>query len=636
MQYRPEIDGLRSVAVVPVILFHAGFSLFGGGFVGVDIFFTISGYLITSIILSELEAGKFSLGRFYERRVRRILPALFLVMLCTIPLALIVMRPPQLIEFSESVVASTFFSSNILFWREGGYFGTANDTKPLLHTWSLAVEEQYYIFFPLVVAALYKVKRSWVAWMVAAAALASFAINLVALRLSFVSLEATFFLLPTRAWEILFGAVCALLLRRHYAVPFRLLEHRILREALPLLGLLMIAASIFLMDGSVPFPSQFALLPVVGACLIILFCAADTRAYALLASKPFVWVGLLSYSLYLWHQPIFAFVRLALPLDQRATFMWLGLALLIPLSFLSYKYVELPCRGLRASRIALRPLLAGLGGLALLFVGFMAVIEWGGGFPERYPAADRKLALVDTRALGDYVAPRFEARYLKPFEQGPRSKVLLIGDSFAQDFLNIVIESGRDRNVSISTFHITSSCGNLDVDDRLVMPKLSPANRVRCNLEPRYKQPVLGQRLAEADHIVLVSSWEDWQVPLLAESLRSLAGKSRADVTIVGRKDFGDIDLNAYLRIPAAERASLRNEGTPAHVRTNESMKRLAVDQFVDFQAIVCGDGHSCPLFTDGGDLISFDGHHLTREGAIYAGRRLFGTSRRLRDIFPK
>ncbi|MES2987622.1 MAG: acyltransferase, partial [Pseudomonadota bacterium] len=321
VQYKPEIDGLRAVAVVPVILFHAGFSAFGGGFVGVDIFFAISGYLITSIIFSELDSGRFSLARFYERRARRILPALFLVILCCIPPALLLLRPPQLIEFARSVVSSTFFSSNILFWREGGYFGASNDIKPLLHTWSLAVEEQYYIFFPIAVALAYRTKSYLAAWLVALAAIASFAINLIALQLSSVSLEATFFLLPTRAWEILFGAVCALLIRQHGETPLRLLDHRALREIMPAAGLLMIGVSIFAMDESVPFPSHFALLPVCGACLIMLFCTKGTTVYRLLASKVFVWVGLISYSLYLWHQPIFAFVRLATPLEYGPFFI---------------------------------------------------------------------------------------------------------------------------------------------------------------------------------------------------------------------------------------------------------------------------------------------------------------------------
>lgn len=149
MKYRPEIDGLRAVAVVPVILFHAGFSIFSGGFVGVDIFFVISGYLITTIIMSELEAGTFSLLRFYERRARRILPALFLVVLCCLLPAWVFLTPLHMQDFAQSLVAVTLFSSNILFWQESGYFNQAAELKPLLHTWSLAVEEQYYILFPL-------------------------------------------------------------------------------------------------------------------------------------------------------------------------------------------------------------------------------------------------------------------------------------------------------------------------------------------------------------------------------------------------------------------------------------------------------------------------------------------------------
>lgn len=159
MNYRREIDGLRALAVLPVILFHAGFETFSGGFVGVDVFFVISGYLITTIILSELEQGKFSIANFYERRARRILPALFFVLLVCIPFAWFWLLPSDMIDFSKSLVAVSVFASNIMFWRESGYFDTAAELKPLLHTWSLAVEEQYYVFFPLFLILFWKLGK---------------------------------------------------------------------------------------------------------------------------------------------------------------------------------------------------------------------------------------------------------------------------------------------------------------------------------------------------------------------------------------------------------------------------------------------------------------------------------------------
>ena len=200
MKYRTEIDGLRALAVVPVILFHAGFELFSGGFVGVDIFFVISGYLITSLLIEDIEKDRFSILSFYERRARRILPALFLVMLVCIPLAWTWMLPSQMQEFSHSLIAVCLFVSNILFWRETGYFGAAAEEKPLLHTWSLAVEEQYYVFFPLFLFFFWRFGKSNVFWLVVILTACSLALSEWAWRNAAM---ANFYLAPTRAWEAL-------------------------------------------------------------------------------------------------------------------------------------------------------------------------------------------------------------------------------------------------------------------------------------------------------------------------------------------------------------------------------------------------------------------------------------------------
>ena len=212
MRYRSEIDGLRALAVVPVVLFHAGVPLVGGGFVGVDVFFVISGYLITSILIEELDTGTFSIRRFYERRARRILPALFLVMAASVPFAWAWMQPDALIGFSESIAAATFFVSNIYFWQTSSYFAIVNEQLPLLHTWSLAVEEQFYLVFPLVL---------WALWKLSPRHLLSALILLALISLAYSewrwrgASEANFYLAPSRAWELLAGAAAGIHCHRH-------------------------------------------------------------------------------------------------------------------------------------------------------------------------------------------------------------------------------------------------------------------------------------------------------------------------------------------------------------------------------------------------------------------------------------
>ncbi|MEP2184332.1 acyltransferase family protein [Roseibium sp.] len=335
MDYRREIDGLRAVAVLPVIFFHAGFEAFGGGFVGVDVFFVISGYLITSILIGDLKNGRFSLMRFYERRARRILPALFLVVVCCIPFALAWMSPAQIKDFGESVIAVVFFGSNILFWREDGYFGASVELKPLLHTWSLAVEEQFYLLFPLLLLALWKCAGRKALWVIALMSVASFVLCEWARLNGDISNSAVFYLAPTRAWELLAGSICAFALTARQAWR---------NDVLSVAGLLLILTSVFLFDEDTPFPSYYALLPVGGTVLVILFASHETLCARLLSLPIFVGVGLVSYSAYLWHQPLFAFARLRSLFDPSDLLM-LGLsAASLGLAYLSWRFVETPLR----------------------------------------------------------------------------------------------------------------------------------------------------------------------------------------------------------------------------------------------------------------------------------------------------
>jgi peptidoglycan/LPS O-acetylase OafA/YrhL len=437
MKYRPEIDGLRSVAVLPVILFHAGLSVFSGGYVGVDIFFVISGYLITTIILGQIAGGRFSLLDFYARRSRRILPALFLVMACTIPPAFLLMLPSQFKDFSQSVAAVSIFSSNILFWLESGYFAAAAELKPLLHTWSLAVEEQYYVLFPLLLLGLWRLGAR-PALMVLGAI---FAASLIASQvLTIRAPGANFFLLPSRAWELLAGSLCAIWIMR---------RGRSGNTVASTLGLGLIVASIFLYDANTPFPSLYAFAPVGGATLIILFADGHTPVGRLLSMRAPVLIGMISYSAYLWHQPLFAFARLT-HAHQPPMALMMGLAAgSIGLAFLSWKYVEQPARHypwpirrVLGATVAGSVLIASVG-LGLNYSGAQEAYFTASLPPQNRPLLDRitQMAEMDHFATNTSSPCRFfvadydratDARVEECFARhGPALTIL--GDSHALD-----------------------------------------------------------------------------------------------------------------------------------------------------------------------------------------------------------
>jgi len=338
LTYRPEIDGLRAFAVIPVIFFHAGFKLFSGGFVGVDIFFVISGYLITSIILSEMEVGKFNLINFYERRARRILPALFFVTLVCIPFSWMLLISKDMKDFAQSLIGISTFSSNILFWRESGYFNTAAELKPLLHTWSLAVEEQYYLIFPLFLMLTWRLGRHWILVLLTVAILVSLGLGHWG---AYNKPHAAFYLLPTRAWEILIGIFAAFYLSRTTLNRF----NNKISNTLSMMGLALTMYSIFFFNKTTPVPSLYILVPTVGTLLIIVFAHSGTLANSFLSNRIFIWIGLISYSAYLWHQPLFAFIKyLSFDDHPSAPIMASFCLLIIPLAYLSWRFVEKPFR----------------------------------------------------------------------------------------------------------------------------------------------------------------------------------------------------------------------------------------------------------------------------------------------------
>ena len=438
MKYRPEIDGLRSVAVLPVIFFHAGFEVFSGGFVGVDIFFVISGYLITLVLVEDIEKGRFSILRFYERRARRILPALFFVMAVCAPFAWLWMYPSQLRDFGNSVIMTTFFISNIFYWRQIDYFAPDAELNPLLHTWSLAVEEQFYIFYPPILLGLWILTVRTPAFRLGIIATAAILSLGLAQWGAYNVPGANFYLLPTRAWELLAGSVCALLLHRRAWHSRDWIAHP---------GLLAIAVSSVAFHAQTPFPSLWALLPVLGTVAVILGAGPGSITYTGLAWRPMVAVGLVSYSAYLWHQPLFAFARVRSLEDPSAPVM-LGLsALALVFAAFSWRYVERPFRtGSHALPLGQRGIFALSGaGMALFAVSAGALIL-GDGIPSRTAPSGQTFAALD---IDQQVAPAV-GRNSCTFDdlssqactsQGKGAEFVVWGDSFAMHLYEAMLAS---------------------------------------------------------------------------------------------------------------------------------------------------------------------------------------------------
>ena len=340
IKYRPEIDGLRALAVISVILYHTKLNLFGneifkGGFIGVDIFFVISGYLITSIIFQELETtGKFSFLYFYERRIRRIIPALLVVILASLPIAWMLIMPVNFIDFSKSILFSLGFSSNFYFHYSGqGYGEISSLLKPFLHTWSLSVEEQYYIIFPifLIFISMYFKKH-----LIQILFVGFFVSIVLASWGSKNHPSFNFYILPTRGWELLAGSILA------YFQIFKdnIIKNKFYFKFLPLLGVILIFHSILFFDDEMLHPSFYTLSPIIGVCLIIWFSEKNEIITRILSIKLFVGIGLISYSLYLWHYPLFAFLRISEIELKNYQVIIIITIILFTLSILTYFFVE--------------------------------------------------------------------------------------------------------------------------------------------------------------------------------------------------------------------------------------------------------------------------------------------------------
>lgn len=394
MNYRLDLDGLRAVAVALVILFHFEIAGFTGGFVGVDVFFTLSGYLIGSLVVGQLEQKKFSFVNFYMRRFRRLFPVYFFVIFVTALFAYGLLLPVDFKDFGQSVIASVLYVSNILFFIESGYFDSASHLKPLLHTWSLSVEEQFYVFFPLIAWLCFRIKRSLLLPVLGFLTLASFVGAVIYIHYD---INAAFYLYPFRAWELFIGVLLAMGI-----LPA--VRSATGANILSVLGAAMIAASSYFYTNATLFPGVSALLPCIGTLLLI---HAGSKPFsgvpvlALLSTSPAVFLGKISYSLYLWHWPVFVLYSYITPEPLSGLQTLLLVMVTVLLSVLSWYFIETPIR--EARRPVYKKHSAVFGGVvvaSLLCVVFGFQVHRSNGMPDRLDPETAKLAAVAEDFIG--------------------------------------------------------------------------------------------------------------------------------------------------------------------------------------------------------------------------------------------
>jgi peptidoglycan/LPS O-acetylase OafA/YrhL len=608
--YRADIDGLRALAVISVVLFHAGFYRFSGGFVGVDVFFVISGFLITGIILRDLAEGKFSYAHFYERRVRRIIPALALTLLVVCLATLVLSSPSRVQAVGKSLLFSSFFATNLLFAQNVGYFDSGAVGQPLLHTWSLAVEEQYYLVYPAMLALLWRSRRSAIILLCAALFL-SFGYSAWAtthMR------KVAFYSIFSRAWELFLGGILA-------AGTIPKLRSRAACEGLAIVGMVAVAWAVLSLDATVPFPGLAALLPVVGTAAII--HAAQERPTVVsrgLALTPLVAVGLISYSLYLWHWPVLMFARDFLGDQLRTRYVLACIAVSVLLAIFSWFVVERPIRARRL--LATRKQVFVAAAVAQFAAGLAgAYLASSSGLLWRYPDTARKVLAFteEDNSAWRYAscfttpeAPKFLAATCLRSD-GAKPNILLLGDSHAADLRFGFDQVFRGANVLQAN---ASGC----------LPVLGGPGQDHCTALRDY---VFHRFLPRhrVDAVIVSAGWDNDEtaVERIADTVEYLE-RFAAPVIVVGPTPSFDRPepelLAADLRF-GQSLAQLHLKDSVADL--DRRMRVLAAAQgwayFSPYQAL-CRDAH-CRLYAAPGVPLNRDDSHLTLRGSLLVAKLL-------------
>lgn len=580
LRYRPEIDGLRALAVSAVVLFHAKIPGFSGGFVGVDIFFVISGFLITSIILQQQHSGGFTYRGFIARRARRILPAVAVVMVASVPFAYALMLPDPLQNFGQSLVATAFSANNILLWLTSGYWDLASEFKPLLHTWSLGVEEQFYIFYPFVLLLALRMSDTGRIVILSLLAASSFGLMLWA---SERDPTGAFYLFQNRAWQLLAGCLASLVVFQYGVKP---------RLALASLGTVMMVATILGGAMTVSLVPFSLVVPTLGAVLFLLFADREAGVGRMFALRPVVFIGLISYSLYLWHQPVFAFTRIAVFEEPGLNLYVFGIVVAFLLAVLSWRFIEQPFRDPRKIRNSIAFSAISTGFVSITFLGLL--MHTSAGLPSRMEVAGS-----DPLGAGATIVYNERIHDLPEVYDGAREDVLriaIIGNSFARDFANVLLEARVHEEAFLLYRNDISHC---------------PLSWSQEDV----------QLVTSSDVVVFASG--RYRAACISELDRQFGEHTDApQFLFVGPKNFGH-NLNPLVRMSPEERAATELRIPERTLLTNSEQASRLGDRYVNLINVLSNDGQTIRVADDHGQLLTTDRIHLSKAGAVFVAQRL-------------
>lgn len=606
-RFRPDIEGLRACAILPILFMHAGISILHGGFMGVDVFFVISGFLITRIVQDEIEAGRFSLTGFYHRRAARILPALLAMMLVVTGAACTLLLPGELRDYGRSMAASGGFWTNIYFFRSSDYFAQISDTKPLIHLWSLAVEEQFYLLAPLALWGISRLPRAPLRLMLSGLALASLAYGAWC---SQTDTQGAYYLLPSRGWELLGGALAGM-----GALPIELSARQ--REILAGLALAVLPVAMVLINNSMPFPVPAAI-PVVGATCLLLAYGEGTKAAALLSLSPVRFFGRISYSLYLVHRPVIGLYELLHGITLRLPESLGLIAVCIALGWLFWRLIEMPGQRLARRLPARVALPASLGALlAVMGLGW-SIAARADHITNLSPAARQAATYLgyDRTAPGRRqfdtdrcfmmpTGPAIDVGHCLSFAPG-QPNILLMGDSHAAQFSLALRQHFAGAHLIQAT---AAGC----------RPLLHGKGLPRCR---GLVQATLGRPdLSRMALIVLAGRWLPQEVPDLIETARYLGGRAH-QVVVVGPMVEYDVDLPRLLTLSLMRKDPSLPQGFVLHDRIilDKSVAQALRGLPVIYQSMAareCGlEGGPCRTVTANNVPMHFDHSHLTQSAA--------------------